>query len=220
MMEMKPNAANSTPFTPLGFLERAAAIYGGCVSIVYNQTEYKWSETHDRCRRVASFISAMGIGKNDVVSVIAPNIPAMFELHFAVPMAGAILNCINTRLDARTVSVLLRHSGSKLLFVDCWLRNVALEAISLLPANEAKPGLVLITDEYESEESNALNGDFSERYDELVRRGDSNFEAVWPESEWDPIVLNYTSGTTSAPKGVVLSHRGVFTMAVDVRFNC
>ncbi|CAM8965374.1 unnamed protein product [Rhodiola kirilowii] len=211
MQELKPSAANMSPFTPLGFLERAAAIYGRCVSVMYNKTNYTWSETHDRCLRIASDLSRIGIRRYDVVSVLAPNVPAMYELHFAVPMTGAILNTINTRLDAKTISILLQHSGSKLVFVDCLLKSLALEAIALFPSNQVKPRLILITDEYESEENNALTTPFCMRYEDMVCKGEPDFEMIWPESEWDPIVLNYTSGTTSAPKGVVLSHRSVFT---------
>ncbi|CAE5958005.1 unnamed protein product [Arabidopsis arenosa] len=119
MEDMKPCAANSPPLTPIGFLERAATVYGDCTSIVYGtNTVYTWRETNLRCLRVASSLSSIRIGRSDVVSVLSPNTPAMYELQFAVPMSGAILNNINTRLDARTVSVLLRHCGSKLLFVD------------------------------------------------------------------------------------------------------
>ncbi|CAM8959272.1 unnamed protein product [Rhodiola kirilowii] len=216
MQELKPSAANMSPFTPLGFLERAAAIYGRCVSVMYNKTNYTWSETHDRCLRIASDLSRIGIGRYDVVSVLAPNVPAMYELHFAVPMTGAILNTINTRLDAKTISILLQHSGSKLVFVDCLLKSLALEAIALFPSNQVKPKLILITDEYESEENNALTTPFCMRYEDMVCKGEPDFEMIWPESEWDPIVLNYTSGTTSAPKGVVLSHRSVLTLTMDL----
>ncbi|KAL9676461.1 hypothetical protein QQ045_004675 [Rhodiola kirilowii] len=216
MQELKPSAANMSPFTPLGFLERAAAIYGRCVSVMYNKTNYTWSETHDRCLRIASDLSRIGIGRYDVVSVLAPNVPAMYELHFAVPMTGAILNTINTRLDAKTISILLQHSGSKLVFVDCLLKSLALEAIALFPSNQVKPKLILITDEYESEENNALMTPFCMRYEDMVCKGEPDFEMIWPESEWDPIVLNYTSGTTSAPKGVVLSHRSVLTLTMDL----
>ncbi|CAM8968527.1 unnamed protein product [Rhodiola kirilowii] len=214
MENLKPTAANSSPLTPIAFLVRAATVYGDCVSIVYNETKFTWSETLDRCRRVASSISSMGIRRGDVVSVLSPNVPAMYELQFAVPMAGAVLNSINTRLDARTVAVLVKHSGAKLLFVDCLLRSLAIEALSMLDVKK-KPAMVLIGDVYESEKVNALTDEFVGMYEDLVERGDLRFEWLLPESEWDPIVLNYTSGTTSAPKGVVHCHRGTFLMTVD-----
>ncbi|KAK7818642.1 putative acyl-activating enzyme 9 [Quercus suber] len=153
MEELRSRKANSSPLTPLGFLERAATVYGDYTSVIYNSTTYTWSQTHRRCLQLASSLSSLGIKRGQVVSVIAPNIPAMYELHFAVPMSGAVLNSINTRLDARTISVLLRHSESKL-----WDQ------------------------------------------DQL--------------SEWDPMILNYTSGTTSSPKGVVHCHRGIFFVTV------
>ncbi|XP_010492518.1 PREDICTED: probable acyl-activating enzyme 5, peroxisomal isoform X2 [Camelina sativa] len=216
MEAMKPCAANSPPWTPLGFLERAAIVYGDCTSIVYgSNTVYTWRETNLRCLRVASSLSSLGIGRSDVVSVLSPNTPAMYELQFAVPMSGAILNNINTRLDARTVSVLLTHSGSKLLFVDVFSHDLAVEAISMMTTDP--PILVFIADkEEEGGGADVADGNkFSYTYDDLVERGDPGFKWIRPVSEWDPIVLNYTSGTTSAPKGVVHCHRGIFVMSID-----
>ncbi|XP_059623314.1 2-methylpropanoate--CoA ligase CCL4-like [Cornus florida] len=212
MDQLKPSAANSSPLTPLGFLERAATVYGECTSVVYNEKTYTWSETHRRCLRVASSISSLGIGRGHVVSVAAPNVPAMYELHFAVPMAGAILNTVNTRLDARTVSVLLRHSESKLIFVDYLSTSLILEALSLFPPNINRPTLVLITDD---EAPSQITVDFHTTYESLVDGGDPEFKWVRPNCEWDPISLNYTSGTTSSPKGVVVCHRGIFIITVD-----
>lgn len=219
MEELKPRPANSSPLTPLGFLERVATVYGDCPSVVYNNTTYTWSETHRRCLRVASSITSFGIKRGDVVSVVAPNIPAMYELHFAVPMSGAIFNCINTRLDGRTVSVLLNHSESKLIFVDHLSAPVVLEALSLLPPNARRPLLVLITDRNGEEEArhgqdSSLAVDFCCTYEAMVEKGDPGFRWCLPHSEWDPMILNYTSGTTSAPKGVLHCHRGIFIIAV------
>jgi acyl-CoA synthetase (AMP-forming)/AMP-acid ligase II len=212
MEELKPRPANSSPLTPLGFLERAATVYGDYPSIVYNTTTYTWSQTHRRCLQVASSIASLGIKRGDVVSVMAPNVPAMYELHFAVPMTGAILNNINARLDARTVSVLLCHSESKLIFVDHLSRSLVLEALSLLPPNTQRPLLVLITD-HDQDSSSAV--EFCCTYESLVEKGDPEFRWELPSSEWDPMVLNYTSGTTSAPKGVVHCHRGIFIITVN-----
>ncbi|CAF1886699.1 BnaC02g06540D [Brassica napus] len=192
MEELKPCAANSPPLTPLSFLERAAAVYGDCTSIVYGtNTVYTWRETNLRCLRVASSLSSIGIGKS--------NTPAMYELQFAVPMSGAILNNINTRLDARTVSLLLRHCESKLLFVDdVSSRELAVEAIATMTA---PPILVFIADKEEERGADVAGhaNKFSYTYDELIERGDPGFKWIRPESEWDPVVFNYTSGTTSAP---------------------
>ncbi|CAH9051390.1 unnamed protein product [Cuscuta epithymum] len=213
MDQLKPSQANSCPLTPLTFLDRTATIYGDATSVVYNDTSYTWSATHLRCLRLASSIAALGVQRGQVVSVLAPNIPAMYELNFAVPMAGAVLNSVNLRLDARTVSVLLRHCESKLVFVDCLSVALLLEALSLFPAESPRPLLVLITDP----EFPAIGRreEFVDTYEGMIETGDPGFNWVRPQSEWDPIVLNYTSGTTSAPKGVVHCHRGAFIMAVD-----
>ncbi|CAL5365961.1 unnamed protein product [Camellia sinensis] len=213
MDELKPRPANSSPLTPLGLLERAATVYGDCPSVVYNNTTYTWSDTHRRCLLVASSIASMGIKQGHVVSVVAPNIPAMYELQFAVPMSGAILNSINTRLDARTVSVLLRHSESKLVFVDYQSTSLVLQALSHFPPTSPRPPLILIATDDGAPPQSAV--DFINTYESLVERGDPEFKWVRPKSEWDPMILNYTSGTTSSPKGVVHSHRGLFIVTVD-----
>ncbi|PON98295.1 2,3-dihydroxybenzoate-AMP ligase [Trema orientale] len=215
MEELKPSPANSSPLTPLGFLERAAIVYGDSTSVVYNNLSYTWSQTHTRCLRVASSIGTwLGVRRGQVVSVIAPNVPAMYELHFAVPMAGAILNNINTRLNADTVSVMLRHSESKLVFVDQLSVSLVLDAVSLFPQNTPIPLLVLVPDA-----TAGLTVDCRDRffcsYENLVEKGDETFRWVRPTSEWDPMVLNYTSGTTSSPKGVVHCHRALFIITVD-----
>lgn len=162
---------------------------------------------------MASSISSLGIQRRQVVSVVAPNTPAMYELHFAIPMAGAIINTINLRLDARTISVILQHSESKLVFVDYQSSSVILEALSLFPENFKKPLLVLITEDGESLQSKF--GQFCTTYGEMIENGDQEFNWVRPKSEYDPISLNYTSGTTSAPKGVVHCHRAAFVMSLD-----
>ncbi|GKV20354.1 hypothetical protein SLEP1_g30492 [Rubroshorea leprosula] len=216
MDDLRPTPPNSTPLTPLGFLDRAATIYGDCTSVVYNSTSYTWSQTHRRCLQLASSLSSAGIGRGHVVSVLAPNVPAMYELHFAVPMTGAILNNINIRLDARTISILLRHSESNLLFVDILSSSLILEAISLLPPEVKPPALVLITDDDISLSSSpSILDHFQDTYEGMVRKGDPGFMWVRPKSEWDPVVLNYTSGTTSSPKGVVHCHRGIFINVVN-----
>lgn len=221
MDELKPSPPNSSPLTPLGFLERAATVYGDCPSVIYNDTTYTWSQTHSRCLRVASSLASRGIGRGHVVSVVAPNVPAMYELHFAVPMCGAVLNNINTRLDARTVSVLLRHGGPNLIFVDLQSRAVVLEALSMLPRSSERPFLVLIADDGADDElgnpptSSPGDAGFWCTYESLVERGNPDFQWIRPASEWDPMILNYTSGTTSSPKGVVHCHRGIFSITVD-----
>ncbi|KAH9673666.1 putative acyl-activating enzyme 5 (peroxisomal) [Citrus sinensis] len=206
MDELKPCTANSSPLTPLGFLERAATVYGDCPSIIYNNLIYTWSQTHRRCLQLASSLSSIGITRGHVA-------------HFAIPFTGAILNNINTRLDARTISLLLQHSESKLVLVDYQSRNLVVEAISLFPSDIKRPPLVLITDhtdhDNDNKSSQTVDSNFCCTYESLVTKGDPNFKWIRPQNEWDPMILNYTSGTTSSPKGVVHCHRGIFVMTVD-----
>jgi len=216
MDQLKPSAANSSPLTPLGFLDRAATVYRDVPSIVYNHTTFTWAQTRRRCIQLADAISSLGIRRGSVVSVVAPNIPAMYELQFSVPFAGAVLNNINLRLDARTISVILSHANSTLVFVDCSSRDLVLEALSLFPKHHSqRPLLVLIADDSVQNANVSLTSDFVDTYEGLLSKGDPNFEWVRPNSEWDPMILNYTSGTTSSPKGVVHCHRGTFIVAVD-----
>ncbi|KAL2247138.1 probable acyl-activating enzyme 4 [Sesamum indicum] len=213
------SAANACPLTPMDFLERAAVVYGDCPSILYNETSRTWAETHSRCVKLASSIVSLGIKKGDVVSVVAPNVPAMCELHFAVPMAGAILNNINLRLDANAISNILQHAGSKLLFVDFQSASVVEEAVSMFPSGLSRPVLVFIDDHYENHVNGSstvkINGHHRLDYEEMVGNGDPGFKWFRPHSEWEPITLNYTSGTTSSPKGVVSCHRGAFLISVN-----
>ncbi|KAF5737783.1 acyl-activating enzyme 5 peroxisomal [Tripterygium wilfordii] len=214
MENQKASPANSCPLTPLGFLDRAATVYGDCPSVIYNDTTYTWSQTHRRCLQLASSLSSLGIKRGDVVSVIAPNIPAMYELYFAVPFTGAVLNSINTRLDARTASVLLLHSESKLIFVDVMSLSLIREAISLFPSDRVKRPLLVLIQEDEVLPINDPINIVYDSYEELLGKGDPNFKWVRPETELDPITLSYTSGTTSDPKGVVHCHKGAFIQTV------
>ncbi|XP_027368473.1 probable acyl-activating enzyme 6 [Abrus precatorius] len=210
MDHLKPNPPNSTPLTPLTLLERAAIVYAHSHSILCDSTSFTWSQTHRRCLRLASSLSSLGFGRGHVVSILSPNTPAMYELHFAVPMCGAILNNLNLRLDAHTLSVLLRHSESKLVFVHSHSLSLILRALSSFPPNTTRPRIVLITDD-----AVALQAPIIDTYEGLVTKGDPGFQWVRPKSEWDPITLNYTSGTTSSPKGVVHCHRGTFIMTIS-----
>ncbi|KAK7321450.1 hypothetical protein VNO77_32103 [Canavalia gladiata] len=215
MEELKPSAANSSPLTPLGFLDRAAIVYGDSPSVIYQDTTFTWSQTRRRCLQLASTLSSLGIRRGHVVSVVAPNIPAMYELQFAVPFAGAILNNINTRLDARTVSVILRHSKSTLVFVDCASRDLVRQALSLFPSQHTKRPLLIFINDPTVQPQISSTVDFIDTYEGLVNKGNPTFEWIRPNNEWDPMILNYTSGTTSSPKGVVHCHRGEFIITVD-----
>ncbi|KAG8373555.1 hypothetical protein BUALT_Bualt11G0036700 [Buddleja alternifolia] len=220
MDQLKPRPSNSCPLTPLTFLERAAVVHGDCTSLVYNQISYTWSQTYTRCLRVASAIASLGIERGAVVSVVAPNVPAMYELQFAVPMSGCVLNNINTRLDARTVSVILRHCESRVVFFYSHLLSLVLESISLLPPNFRPPLLILIEDDDDDDDeadSISLSGILT--YEGMVQKGNPEFTWVSPENEWEPMTLNYTSGTTSSPKGVVHSHRSIFIITFDSLIN-
>ncbi|KAI4388876.1 hypothetical protein MLD38_001166 [Melastoma candidum] len=219
MEELKPSPANSTPLTPLVFLDRTATVYGDCPSVVYGSTVYTWSQTHRRCLSLASSLSSLGLGRGHVVSVMAPNVPALYELHFAVPMCGAVLNCVNIRLNAQTISVILRHGESRLLFVDVQLQGLVQEALALLPEDHPHPILVLIRDDSVQDPPSELGLGFYSTYEEMVEKGDPGFEWVRPASEWDPITLNYTSGTTASPKGVVHCHRGTYLASIDSLIN-
>ncbi|WVZ81774.1 hypothetical protein U9M48_029116 [Paspalum notatum var. saurae] len=199
--------------TPLGFLEHSATVFGDCPSVVYHDTVFTWSETHRRCLRLASALVSLGISRGDIVSALLPNVPAMYEMHFGVPMSGAVFNAINTRLDARTVGVLLLHSGSKLMFVDPASLPLIRDALKQLPPGHPAPRVVPVEDPHEKELPAAPAGTLT--YARLLEKGDPEFAWVRPASEWDPMVLNYTSGTTSAPKGVVHCHRAIFLVTVD-----
>ncbi|KAJ4845790.1 putative acyl-activating enzyme 2 [Turnera subulata] len=209
-------SANHAPLSPISFLERAAKVYRDRTSLVYGSLKYTWSETHLRCLKLASALTHLGISSGDVVATFAPNVPAMYELHFAVPMAGAVLCTLNTRHDSNMVSNLLQHSEAKILFVDYQLLDIASKALALLEQTKRKsPVLVLISEADDS--INGLHSNFYE-YESLLGSGHEGFKVRRPTSEWDPVSVNYTSGTTSRPKGVVYNHRGAYLNTLSTLF--
>lgn len=206
-------AANHVPLSPIGFLERSAKAYRDNTSLVYGCLRYTWGQTHQRCLKVASALTDhLGISPGDVVATFSYNLPEIYELHFAVPMAGAVLCTLNARHDSAMVSTLLRHSEAKVIFVDHQLLEIARGALDLLSQVTNKttpPILVVLTDDSETSPSPTVPSNAHE-YKDLLSMGSDKFETRRPNSEWDPISINYTSGTTSCPKAVVYSHRGAY----------
>jgi fatty-acyl-CoA synthase len=209
--QLEANAANFVALTPLSFLQRTADIYPQREALIYNQRRYSWAQVRNRCTRIASSLAARGIGKNDTVSVFAFNTPEMFESHFAIPMAGAVLNTINTRLDADTVAYIIDHAESRMFICDRQLWPVLEDA---LQSCTTRPEIVII-DDIDATEKPALptDSEFS-FYEDLVDRGDDTYSWCPPETEWQALTLSYTSGTTGRPKGVVYHHRGSYLMTM------
>jgi fatty-acyl-CoA synthase len=207
--DMARNAANYAPLTPLSFLVRTAFVYPDRVSVIHGPRRYTWSETAQRCRRLASALAARGIAHGDTVAVMAPNTPPLFEAHFGVAMAGGVLNALNTRLDAATIAFILAHGEAKVLITDREFSATIAAALEMLPA-EQRPFVVDIDDDLAP--TGARLG--SIEYEAWLAGGDPDFAWSMPDDEWDAIALNYTSGTTGNPKGVVYHHRGAYLNAI------
>jgi fatty-acyl-CoA synthase len=202
-------AANYVPLTPLSFIARSAAVFPNHPCAVYEGRSYTWAETFERCRRFASYLASKGIGEGDTVAAMLPNVPAMNELHFAVPMAGAVLNALNIRLDAPSIAFQLDHGGAKIILVDPEFASVISEAIKLMKS--PKPSVIDVDDAAFA--GGKRVGEIE--YEAALALGDAAFVPKMPEDEWDAIALSYTSGTTGNPKGVVTHHRGAYLNAIS-----
>ncbi len=205
--DLDPQQANFRPLSPIGFLQWSAHVYPNKTAVIYGDKRFTWSEFGERCHRLASALSKRGIGLGDTVAVISPNAPAMLEAHYGIPMVGAVLNALNFRLDAPTIAFILEHGEARVLITDKEFSPVVKEALAKLK----NPITVIDVDDHLAE-SGELIGEMD--YEAFLREGDPDFEWIAPENEWQAIALNYTSGTTGNPKGVVYHHRGAFLNAM------
>jgi len=207
-IDLDKNPANYAPLTPLGFIERAAYVYPERLAVVHGARRFTWAQTYARCRRLASALAQRGMRAGDAVAAMLANTPEMYECHFGVSMAGAVLNALNTRLDAEAIAFMLEHGGAKAVIVDREFSSTLEKALAL-----AKLDLFVIdVDDPEFSGPGAAIGSIG--YEEFIAGGDPAFAWRPPADEWDAIALNYTSGTTGNPKGVVYHHRGAYLNAI------
>jgi len=205
---LEANAANYAPLTPLTFLDWSADVYPDRPAVIHGSRRFTWAQTRERCRRLASALSARGVGRGDTVSVIAANTPEMAEAHFGIPMTGAVLNTVNTRLDAATIAFILDHAQARVLITD---REFSPAVAAALRQCQASP-LVIDIDDPEYRGPGDRLGEVD--YEDLLAGAPAEYERIEPTDEWQAISLNYTSGTTGNPKGVVYHHRGAHLNAV------
>jgi fatty-acyl-CoA synthase len=212
--DLERNAANFQPLTPLSFLARAAEVYPDHTAIIHGARSWTYREFYGRARKLASALAKRGIKRGDTVAVVLPNVPAMLEAHYGVAMAGAVLNSINTRLDAAIVAFTLDHGEAKVLITD---REYSKTVKGALAACKARP-LVVDYDDPEFTGPGERLGNLE--YEDFLAEGDADFAWLLPADEWDAIALNYTSGTTGDPKGVVYHHRGAYLLAIANVITC
>ncbi|GIV90784.1 MAG: acyl-CoA synthetase [Chloroflexus sp.] len=206
---LEKTAANYVPLTPLSFLKRTAMVYPQLPAVIHGQRRYTWAQVYERVRRLASALRSAGVGRHDTVAAVLSNTPEMYECHFGVPGAGAVLNTINVRLDAATIAFILEHGEAKVLITDREFAPVVRAALDRIERSL----LVIDVDDPEYTGPGDRLGEFD--YESFLASGDPQFELIYPADEWEAISLNYTSGTTANPKGVVYHHRGAYLNALS-----
>ena len=206
---LEKNNANYVALSPLTFIERIKDVYPNYEALIYGNRKYSWLEVYKRVLKFASSLSKIGVGLGDTVSIMAANTPEIFEAHYSIPMTGAVINTINTRLDSKTVSYILEHSDAKVFIVDRQFKKIVSKSLENL---KKKPIIIDIVDKQANLPDEGNIGDLE--YESFLNKGDDNFIWKKPKDEWQAISLNYTSGTTGQPKGVVYHHRGSYLMSI------
>lgn len=207
-IDLDQNQANFAHLTPLSFIERCSSVYPERISIIHGDIRYTWHQTYQRCCLLASALMKVGIGKGDTVAFMGANTPETFEGHFAVPMTGAVLNTLNVRLDAKAIAFMLQHAETKVLFTDREYSETIKKVLEILPHN------ILVID---IDDPSFIGGELlgQQNYEDFIAEGDPDYRCFQIDDEWQAISLNYTSGTTGDPKGVVFHHRGAYLNAIS-----